>query len=759
MVKSFGKNLLKYILLALVFYLLSIASIKNGLRIFSLGLSGSLIALCPDSLIIAIIFSIVEGLATLSFKIAISSLLFASVMVIGKIINDKLKITSVALFSFYFLVGCLPKVFFVFGKDNIPSSVIFCLLSCGVFVASFVFLSAFFRRKMYLKLNLDEIACGLITIIGCFCGLYQINIPYIDLVRFFGSLLLLICCYCELDSLALCLGTIFGIGTTLAGSGISYIAMFSVMAILIKLFKSEVRLFSALSCVAVDVVFGLYFEVFVEYHLYSTLAVVAAGALFMLLPKKLFDYVIVNISKPSTKMAYKNLINQNNIDISHKLFELSEVFFDMDIGFRKLVRGALPLQESKEMFISELINDCCKDCDNYFECHRRCGEDMKKVLSELADNGFEKGKITLLELPAFLTGKCNRINIMLPMVNGIINKFKKNSQTQTLEDNSKILVAEQLRGLSKLLYDLAQRASEKLVFDNKKEVEIIEELTYNDIVCSEASVYEKDKNNYRVGIVVRNQDLDNDKLLPSIEKACHQKLMIADTSSALVSGLAVVSLQSAPKYDIVFGVAKASKNNAYDCGDNYSILKFGNNKFLMAICDGMGSGPKAQEISEKATSLIENFYRADFDSEIILSSVNKLLSLSGGEDFSTIDICSIDLNSSIVDFVKLGATDSFIRHSDTITVIESGALPVGVLDEISPKITKTSLACGDMVILTSDGITDSLGRESLEKFILENQILSPQDLADNILDKAKKSCGGVPIDDMTVLVGKIFKNI
>ncbi len=758
MVKVFGKSLLKYIFLAGVFYLLSIAGVKGDLRIFSLGLSGSLIILCPDSIVIAALFVIIEGLATLSIKVAVSSLLFAIVLFVGKVINNKLKLTSVALYSFYFLIGCLPKIFFVFGRENIISSIIFCLLSCGFFISCYTFLFASMKRKMYLKLNPDEVACGLIIFIGCFCGLYKLNIPYVDLVRFFACILLLVCCYCELDSLGLCLGTIFGIGTALSGSGMGYISLFAVMSIMIKLFKSEIRLFSAVAVVAVDVIFGLYFEVFPSYNLYNVIATFVAGGIFMILPKKMFDYIIINFSKPAGKMAYRNLINQNNMDISKKLIELSEVFFDMDIGFRKLVRGSLSLKESKKLFVQELTQNCCVGCDGYSDCHRKCESDTKKVFENLADNGFEKGKVTLLELPAYLTTKCNRINVMLPTINGLINQFKKNSQLAVMEDNSKILIAEQLRGLSKLLYDLSQKANEKLVFDNKKEIEIIENLTYKDIVCSEASVYERDKNNYRVGLVIRNQDLENDSLLPTVEKVCGHKLKIADTSPSLVSGLAVLSLESCPLFDMVFGVAKAAKDNREECGDNYSLLKFGFNKFMMAICDGMGNGKNAQDISEKATSLIENFYRAEFDSEIILSSVNKLLNLHSGEYFSTIDICSVDLSSGVVDFVKLGATASFIKHSDTITKIDGGALPIGVLEEANPKITKTSLDFGDIVVLTSDGIVDSMGEEVLEQFILSSDCLSPQEMADKILEKAKSSCGGVPNDDMTVLVGKIFKN-
>ena len=63
-----------------------------------------------------------------------------------------------------------------------------------------------------------------------------------------------------------------------------------------------------------------------------------------------------------------------------------------------------------------------------------------------------------------------------------------------------------------------------------------------------------------------------------------------------------------------------------------------------------------------------------------------------------------------------------------------------------------------MVIIASDGVVDSIGEDVLMQFILDTNCLAPQEMADKILEKAKTVCGGVPIDDMTVVVGKIFKN-
>jgi len=758
--KNITKNIFKYLLLLGLFYLLSRAEVNNSLRIFALPLAGVMLAQNSDNVPVFIAFGVAEFLATFDFKITITSLVFGGVMMLGRLINKKLKIKNgLALCSFYFLVGCLPKVFFVFGYNNIVTSLIFCGLSCGIFVATYVFVTTYKKRKSYLRFSLDEIACGLVTVIGVFCGLYRLNIPYVDLVRLIAPLLMLIACYAELDSLCLCLGTIFGIGVCLGGAGVEYIALFSCMAIVTKLFKSEIRLFSAVSCVCIDIIFGLYFNVFASYTIFNTIAVFVSGGIFMLLPKKLFDYVIINYSKPSTKMAYRNLIGESSSDMAKRLLELSDIFFDMDLGYRKLVRGSLPLDECKNMFVSELTEDCCKTCENYLECHRKFGVETADTFRELANIGFEKGKITLLELPAFLTSRCLRLNVMLPEINGLISKFKKDGEVIEMQDDSKLLIAEQIRGVSKLFYELSQKASEKLTFDTKKEVEITEELAYNDIICSEVAVYQKDKNNCKINMVIRNEDFHNDKLLKCVEKVCHQRLNITSTTPALISGLMVLGLETAPKYDIVFGVAKVTKSDSTASGDNYSLLKLSGSRFLMAICDGMGSGDKAKDMSDKVASLIENFYRADFDSEIILNSINKLLGIKGRDNFSTIDICNIDLSSSLVDFVKLGAVASFIKHQDTITKIESGALPVGVLEEVSPKITKTSLNFGDMVVLVSDGITDSLGDEMLENIILSSKCLAPQEMADTILNKAKNACMDAPIDDMTVLVGKVFKNI
>ena len=65
------------------------------------------------------------------------------------------------------------------------------------------------------------------------------------------------------------------------------------------------------------------------------------------------------------------------------------------------------------------------------------------------------------------------------------------------------------------------------------------------------------------------------------------------------------------------------------------------------------------------------------------------------EKFSTVDLSSIDLYTGEVDFMKVGAVASFIKSDDTIDIIKSKSLPIGVLDKADIERHKKSVSHGD----------------------------------------------------------------
>ena len=55
-----------------------------------------------------------------------------------------------------------------------------------------------------------------------------------------------------------------------------------------------------------------------------------------------------------------------------------------------------------------------------------------------------------------------------------------------------------------------------------------------------------------------------------------------------------------------------------------------------------------------------------------------------------------------------------------------------------------------------DALPEGAQEEKLVEFIRETDIVNPTEFARGILSQVLKSSGGMPMDDMTVLVGGIY---
>ena len=222
-----------------------------------------------------------------------------------------------------------------------------------------------------------------------------------------------------------------------------------------------------------------------------------------------------------------------------------------------------------------------------------------------------------------------------------------------------------------------------------------------------------------------------------------------------------LELEISPKYDVAIGSSVRIKGGKKICGDTHSFCKVDNDKFMVTICDGMGSGEGAKNISSLTSSLIGYFYKAGFDNDVILSSINKLLSYSEYDNYSTMDLCVIDTKKNYYDFIKLGACNGYLkRENGAMEIIESNNLPIGILEDIRPHITHKIISPMDMLILVSDGVYDAFANDiNFVDFVSTIDIINPQTLSDAIMDKALSFSDGVPYDDMTVLCVRVFERI
>ena len=318
-------------------------------------------------------------------------------------------------------------------------------------------------------------------------------------------------------------------------------------------------------------------------------------------------------------------------------------------------------------------------------------------------------------------------------------------------------MADQMGAVSRLLIDMGDEIDTNVRFDIARENKIISRLLSLNILCKEVLLYSEKTEEMSAVLVVKSESSNNPMLEKVVSETLKIPMQITKITPLEEMGYNSIQLRKKSKYDCIFGLASCNKSGNVECGDCHSIIRLGANKFLLALCDGMGAGSSAHKMSAMTLGLIENFYKVGFDNDIILESVNKLLAINNQETYSTLDVCLLDLDKEIADFIKVGAPAGFIKREANIEMVEGSALPIGALENITPATCKTTISTKDIVILTTDGIVDAFeGYENLKEFISTTATNNPQTIAEAILNEALSLNNMSAKDDMTVLVARTY---
>lgn len=217
-----------------------------------------------------------------------------------------------------------------------------------------------------------------------------------------------------------------------------------------------------------------------------------------------------------------------------------------------------------------------------------------------------------------------------------------------------------------------------------------------------------------------------------------------------------------PTYQLLTGVAKAIKETEEVSGDNYSFCELERGRMTALLSDGMGSGAKACQDSEKVIELMERLLEAGFQKDAAVQMINSALAMSGEEqNMSTLDVGEINLYTGVCEFLKIGAACTFIKRGGLVDRISARTLPLGVFGQLETETIHRTLQHGDYVIMLSDGVTDALsqgiGEEILPELIGQMDYGNPSEIANQLLTYSIRQSRGQIRDDMTVLVMGIWE--
>lgn len=220
---------------------------------------------------------------------------------------------------------------------------------------------------------------------------------------------------------------------------------------------------------------------------------------------------------------------------------------------------------------------------------------------------------------------------------------------------------------------------------------------------------------------------------------------------------------SSDLYNLKVGIARAKKHGSPVSGDTSLQTRLNDGKYLLAISDGMGSGPEARKSSKIAIKMLERMLKSGFKKDVSVKMINSTLSANNEEDmYATLDILILDLYQANIEFIKNGACPTYIKRNKEVELVNSISLPTGIVNDIDLVVYDKDIKDGDIIVMCSDGIIESnteyLHKELWLKYFLEElQTDDVQQIADLIISEAIDNDYGKEKDDMTVIVAKVSK--
>lgn len=479
---------------------------------------------------------------------------------------------------------------------------------------------------------------------------------------------------------------------------------------------------------------------------------------------------------------------QGSTETLEKLNDVSDVIKQMSNTYKEVAATTVDEKEitdnNREIFIEELENNVetlkenilyedimdeeeilIKDIFNYLKEHNRID---REALLEIFKNhnsyivGFDSYDISL---------KIEKdISDMIKAINEAYSTSKLNFVIKAKVSETNKNVSNQLDGVSKAIESIAK----DIEIENnnnfaKEKKEIITICKQRKIDILDLEINKEKTGRYIIKIYLNTCDKNKivncptKKIEEILYKIFNEEIVLQEEKCGmkLEQKNCYQTYISKDKYSMQIGIAKANKDGENVSGDSSIQVKLKDGKYLIALSDGMGSGPNARKSSQIAVKMLGRLLSNGFDKETSIELINNtILSNTENETYATLDTMILDLYAGNSEYIKNGAAPTFIKNKKNVDIIKSIALPTGILNNVDLVVYDRDVEDNDIIVMCTDGIIDSnkeyTNKELWVKDILENiETENAQKIADIIINEAIDNNYGKAQDDMSIIVVKI----
>lgn len=703
--------------------------------------------------------------------------------------NEKLKLGKNIIISI-FVVNIVPMLFTTLKLSNVIFTVLLSIITYifyKIFVNAIDVIYEYGEKKVF---SIEELMGASLLLAIAITALEPINILGYSLKNVLCILIVLILGWKSGILVGTTGGVTIGIVLGIIGNEPPItIAAFAIAGMLSGIFSKVGKLGVIIGFIAGNIIITYVSNDNIEpIILFQEILIASLGLL--LIPKKA-EVAMNELFDNSTLLPDMNKrALEESKETVNKLSNISETISEMAKSYDEVAATVLENKEdltceleNKEIFKKELNNNIDGMEDNIlYDDIKNSDEIINDIFKHLSKNKKLTKDVLILIFAKYNNyiigtenGNINSSveNDMKDMID-VINKSYKLSKInfvwkKKLDEKNKSMSV-QLQGVSEVISDLADdiRDSKNEKYTDKKEL-IRKILMQKGIVISDIKI--KKNNSDRTIVTIYTKDCDENienmakKIGRVLTKVLQEKMTLQKKKSSLKpdNDSLAFSFISSDLYNLNVGIARAKKYDSPVSGDTSLQTKLNDGKYLLAISDGMGSGPEARKSSKIAIKMLERMLTSGFKKDVSIKMINSTLSANNDEDmYATLDILILDLYQGNIEFIKNGACPTYIKRNKEVELVKSISLPTGIVNDIDLVVYDKDIKDGDIIVMCSDGIVESnteyLHKELWLKYFLEElQTDDVQQIADLIISEAIDNDYGKEKDDMTVIVAKVSK--
>ena len=425
---------------------------------------------------------------------------------------------------------------------------------------------------------------------------------------------------------------------------------------------------------------------------------------------------------------------QENEDTIYKLNNVTEVIKEVAQGYKEVAATVVEKENINNICYEQFENELYKNMEDF--------ED-NILYDYLNDENIIKRIYEEIDKKEYIN-KTDLINILEEFNNYIITPEDETTKSKVNEDIEKILRAislayrvskinsvydkkirqskenmgNQLEGISKAISSIVDNLSQDIKDEEHKnqEEKIAELLNKKDIDVNNIKINKRKDGKTEIDLYTevcesnKIEECKCERIEKILNKQLDEKISLCNEACNKINGEKICKLKyvSADKYSIQIGIAKTTKHDSIISGDSNLNVKLEDGKRLIAISDGMGSGPKARQSSNIAIRLLKRLLLSGFDKETSVDLINSSICLnSKDETYATLDIAIVDLFKGNIEFIKNGACPTYVKNKKNVDIVKTISLPTGILENIELDVFDRDIEDGDILVMCSDGIIES----------------------------------------------------